>query len=249
MFNLLSIVGESRETPGKGHGSFAVAPIRAGTFVVCFGGTPMDFATFTTYPLERRSRSIQVDHDLVILGPPQREPGDSINHSCEPNLGLVAANRLVARRDVAAGEELTYDYSTSDSVAYDEFDCACSTPTCRGTVRGTDWSRPAIQIANRGWFSPYLARRIDGLRQARPLAKRDVELMLARVDDDPAGAVLDATRVATGLRHLSWQTARALLASVGVPVPAIVAHTRDGSCDDAVRWFNETRGRPLSDPT
>lgn len=246
MFNLLSIVGEPRETPGKGHGSFAVEPIRAGTFVVCFGGTPMDFATFASHPLEQRSRSIQVDHDLVILGPPRREPGDSINHSCEPNLGLIAANRLVARRDIAVGEELTYDYSTSDSIPYDEFDCACSTPSCRGIVRGTDWAQPEIQRSNHGWFSPYLARRIDGLRHARPLSKRDVEVLLAHVDEDPRGAVLTAVRVTTGLCHLSWQTARALLATVDVVVPTADALAADGSCDDAVRWFNETRGKPLS---
>lgn len=246
MFNLLSIVGESRETPGKGHGSFAVRPIPAGAFVVCFGGTPMDFATFATYPLEQRSRSIQIDHDLVILGPPQREPGDAINHSCEPNLGLIAANRLVARRDIAVGEELTYDYSTSDSVPYDEFACACSTPSCRGIVRGSDWAQPGIQRSNRGWFSPYLARRIEGLRHARPLTKRDVEVLLARVDDDPRGAVLSAVRVTTGLHHLSWQSARALLATVEVVVPAADVPSDEGSCDDAVRWFNETRGTPLS---
>ncbi|NDC45659.1 MAG: SET domain-containing protein, partial [Actinobacteria bacterium] len=219
MFNLLTNLADARETPGKGHGSFAVQPIPAGTFVVCFGGTPLSFDDFASHNADRRSRSIQVDHDLVILGPPEREPGDSINHSCDPNLGLVAANRLVARRDIAVGEELTYDYATSDSVPYDEFACACASPNCRGTVRGTDWAGSPIQTANMGWFSPYLARRIAGLQLARPLAKRDVEHMLATFDDDPEGSILRALRIATGLHHASWSTARAILKTVGVIVP------------------------------
>lgn len=246
MFNLLSISAEPRETPGKGHGSFAIRTIPRGEFVVCFGGTPLDLATFAKYTLERRSRSIQIDHDLIILGPPEREPGDSINHSCDPNLGLVAANRLVARRDIAIGEELTYDYATSDSAPYDEFDCACSSPSCRTTVRGSDWKRATIQELNAGWFSPYLARRIDGLTRARPLTKRDVEALMAGVDHDPGDAVLRAVRTATGLTNASWATARALLATVGIAMPSENDIEQPASLDDAVRWLNETRGRELS---
>ncbi|NBS27585.1 MAG: SET domain-containing protein [Actinobacteria bacterium] len=249
MFNLLTNLADARETPGKGHGSFAVQPIPAGTFVVCFGGTPLSFDDFASHNADRRSRSIQVDHDLVILGPPEREPGDSINHSCDPNLGLVAANRLIARRDIAVGEELTYDYATSDSVPYDEFVCACASPNCRGTVRGIDWARSPIQTANTGWFSPYLARRIAGLRLARPLAKRDVEHMLATFDDDPEGSILRALRITTGLHHASWSTARAILKTVGVIVPPESPESDASRFDDALRWFNETRGVSLSDPS
>jgi hypothetical protein len=249
MFNLLTNLAEARETPGKGHGSFAVRPIPTGTFVVCFGGTPLSFEEFSSHNADQRSRSIQVDHDLVILGPPEREPGDSINHSCDPNLGLVAANRLVARRDIAVGEELTYDYATSDSAPYDEFDCACASPTCRGTVRGTDWTRDAIQVANAGWFSPYLARRIARLKHARPLAKREVEQMLASFDDDPERSILHALRITTGLHHASWSTARAILRTVGVIVPPESPESDASRLDEALRWFNETRGVLLSDPT
>ena len=247
MFNHLTNAASASETPGKGHGSFAIEPIAAGTLVACFGGTPLPLEEFSTHLEERRSRSIQIDHDTFVLGPPAREPGDSINHSCEPNLGLVSATRLVARRDIAVGEELTYDYATSDSVPYDEFACACATHACRGVVRGTDWTNESIRRANDGWFSPYLARRIAGLRSARSLTKRDVENLLARVDDDPRDAVLSAVRIATGLRHLSWTSARAILSTLGVRVPTDT--TEASAYDEAIAWFNETRGSALSDPS
>ena len=247
MFNYLTTGAQARETPGKGHGSFAIQPIPAGSLVASFGGTPLPFSEFAAHDLDRRSRSIQVDHDTFVLGPPSREPGDSINHSCEPNLGLISATRLVARREIAVGEELTYDYATSDSVPYDEFDCACATPSCRGTIRGNDWSQTDFRLRNDGWFSPYLARRICGLATARSLTKRDAERLLARFDEDPRAAILSAVRTTTGLQHASWATARALLTTVDVTVPM---HPSDASSyDEALSWFNETRGTPLSDPS
>lgn len=241
MDNLLTHRAQSRETPGKGHGSFALEPIAANQFVVCFGGRPTTSSEFCTYPAERRSRSLQIDHGTFVVGPPMREPGDSINHSCEPNLGFVSATRLVARRDILAGEELTYDYATSDSAPYDEFDCACGTPHCRGRLSGRDWMRHDIQHKNAGWFSPYLARRVHALGSSRLLTKRDVEALMDAVEVDPIQALVDASRVATGLRHATWQTTRAILHNHFVEVD----ESNPGSIDSAVAWFNETRGRHL----
>ena len=62
-----------------------------------------------------------------------------INHSCSPNgavetdvdeNGQVTA-RIVALRDIAAGEEITYDYEFSVEHA---IPCHCASPTCRGLI-------------------------------------------------------------------------------------------------------------------
>ena len=75
----------------------------------------------------------------------------------------MGATVLVARRDIEPGEELTFDYATCDSSDYDEFECLCDEPTCRGVVTGLDWAKPELQAKYDGWFSPYLARRIAAL--------------------------------------------------------------------------------------
>ena len=64
-------------------------------------------------------------------------------------------------RDVAAGEELCFDYAMSDTNDYDEFVCACDSATCRRLVTGGDWKLPELQERYRGYFSAYIERRIS----------------------------------------------------------------------------------------
>jgi len=41
------------------------------------------------------------------------------NHSCEPNIGVQGQIVFVAIRDIAAGEELTHDWATTDDGNYE----------------------------------------------------------------------------------------------------------------------------------
>lgn len=150
---------ESRATPGRGEGLFAVAPIAAGEAVVEWTGRVMALAQWQRAPRRVRENSVQIGEDAYLV-PDELASGDHVNHSCEPNAGLRGDRTVVAMRDIAPGEEITYDYATSDGSAYDEFACRCGAASCRGRVSGDDWRRPELQSRYRGWFSPYLAARI-----------------------------------------------------------------------------------------
>ncbi|MBU6245934.1 MAG: SET domain-containing protein-lysine N-methyltransferase [Actinomycetales bacterium] len=165
-FNWLSPKAQARPAGGKGWGSFAIEPIGKGETVVAFGGWVVTRAVLSTLIEDRQHRSIQVDEDLYLVSSDTPEPGDMLNHSCEPNCGLVGGTLLVAMRDIAVGEEVTFDYAMCDASDYDEFACLCGEPTCRGTVTGSDWRDPVIQAKYMGWFSPYLMRRITALETA-----------------------------------------------------------------------------------
>lgn len=110
-------------------------------------------------------RVIQVDEELYLLTAEKKEPNDCFNHSCEPNLGFTGQIGLMAMRDIEAGEQLTFDYAMSDGGPYDEFDCQCGMPACRHRVTGNDWKRPELWVKYEGFFSSYLARRIEKLRK------------------------------------------------------------------------------------
>ena len=66
---------------------------------------------------------------------------------------------FAAMRNVAAGEELTIDYATTDDDD-SESPCACGAPACRKVLSGRDWQRPELQARYAGWFSSYLEARI-----------------------------------------------------------------------------------------
>ena len=63
-----------------------------------------------------------------------------INHSCAPNCRTEESGGRVfirAIRDIAANEELVYEYNLYDSDE-DNADCYCGAPQCRGTMF-SDW--------------------------------------------------------------------------------------------------------------
>jgi len=69
------------------------------------------------------------------------EPYVRFNHSCTPNCGFRKKAELFAIKDIKKGEELTYDYSTTEWT-YEKFgkykewamECHCNSRKCRGTV-------------------------------------------------------------------------------------------------------------------
>jgi SET domain-containing protein len=60
-----------------------------------------------------------------------------MNHCCNPNCETEEDENerifVVALRDIAAGEELTYEYNLYDSDDATQ-DCYCGAPNCRGTM-------------------------------------------------------------------------------------------------------------------
>lgn len=184
---------EVRWIPGKQrHGVFARQPIPAGTVLTVWGGRTMPAAEFLALAPERQRAGIQVEDDLFLVAPAS-EPAEHFNHSCTPNAAMSGQIVLVARRPIEAGEEVCMDYAMSDGIIYDEFECDCGTPTCRGRVTGQDWRRPELWARYPGGFSPFLQRRIDRLR-AEPVMPEPTPVPPPRVASRRRTGAARATR-------------------------------------------------------
>lgn len=144
---------------------YTIAPVEKGELISLWGGTIVAASQLDPSMPRFTQRVLQIDEDLYILTAEVKEPNDCFNHSCEPNLGFTGQIGLVALRDIEPGEELTFDYAMSDGGPYDEFECKCGQPTCRGKVTGNDWKLPELWLKYDGYFSTYLARRINNLRK------------------------------------------------------------------------------------
>ena len=92
--------------------------------------------------------------------------------SCWPNAGFRGQIFLVAMRDIAVGEEVTFDYamvvskSNGSSIEF-EMDCTCGEPACRGRITESDWQRQELRPMYRGYFSQYLEERIEAEENAK----------------------------------------------------------------------------------
>jgi hypothetical protein len=165
---------EARLHPEKGgYGVYAYQPVQAGELLAVWGGdviTRLELALLTPTALRH---TIQIEEDLYLAPTRAPEPADYVNHSCDPNAGLSGQIALIALRPIAPDEEICFDYATCDGSIYDEFECACNSPHCRGQVTANDWARPELWKRYAGHFSPYLQRRIDRLQaQIRLSARR-----------------------------------------------------------------------------
>jgi hypothetical protein len=67
-----------------------------------------------------------------------------LNHSCEPN-GYINTTETTFRalRDIAAGEEITFNYLTTESAMAVPFTCACGSGNCFGLIRGRNFLTPS----------------------------------------------------------------------------------------------------------
>lgn len=153
----------ARPSTIDGLGLFATARIAKGEAIGVLGGRVIDDVELRRIAQVRPKYNSAAIGDGLNLLLDDDEVIARGNHSCDSNLWMRDAVTLEARRDIAAGEEVTIDYGLQTSLVDWEMACNCGSPRCRKVVRGDDWMRPELQDRYRGHFSPFLNRRIEGM--------------------------------------------------------------------------------------
>ena len=128
-----------RPSPIHSVGVYTSTPIRKKTRVVEYDGERI-----TAEEADRRYNGVSRtylygldDGKTVIDG---HGMGAYLNHSCDPNCEVDEIKGRVwifAIRDIAAGEELLWDYNLYDDE--DPAPCHCGSPKCRGTMYSREW--------------------------------------------------------------------------------------------------------------
>lgn len=150
-----------------GEGVFAVASIARGEKLMEFGGEKIGRAETENGGYRECSVWLVADGTYLALpaGDPHESLDENLNHSCDANAWLTDEVTLVARRDIAAGEEITLDQGTwnFDEAEYtwDEAPCGCGSQSCRGRLTENDWKRTDVQRNYRGHLHPVVQGMID----------------------------------------------------------------------------------------
>jgi SET domain-containing protein len=145
--NAVPTLYEVRKSPVHGNGVFALGDIAAGECIIEYRGERISWDDATD---RAEARGGPINHTFyfsladgrVIDGGKRGNDARWINHACEPNCEAFEDEGKVyihAMRDIAAGEELNYNYA----LIYDErhtpalkrlFACRCGAPSCSGTM-------------------------------------------------------------------------------------------------------------------
>ncbi len=99
-----------------------------------------------------------------------------LNHSCDPNCGIQlnasGGHNFVAMRNMAMGEEATYDYAMRNfTIEHFPENCSCGQDICRGSITGWKDLPEARKNAYQGFAAPYLVemdRNAETDSQRRP---------------------------------------------------------------------------------
>lgn len=124
-----------------GMGLFADGPIPAGSLILPLAGRPFDRRD-PIHATPAGANLLQTGPTTYILLMP---PAVYANHSCDPNAGIRGNRNLVAIRDIAAGEEIRFDYSTTMDEEFWTLRCRCGALACRGVVTDFDQLPDALQ--------------------------------------------------------------------------------------------------------
>jgi len=130
--------------PHVGYGVFASQPIPMGTLV--FVQDPLDIViTPEQYQcLDDASRQAAEKYSYIDARGQRILSWDTakyVNHSCSPNTMSTGWGFEIAIRDIAAGEEITDEYSLFNLEW--EMDCCCGHESCRGRVTPHDAAQHA----------------------------------------------------------------------------------------------------------
>ena len=142
-----------QQSPIHGRGLYARRAIAAGTDIIQYIGEKISKEESSRRALEWEAKArkrgsglvyiFELDDEWDLDGRRGRNPARYINHSCDGNCEAINYEGeiwIVARKDIEAGEELTYDYGY-DMEHFLDHPCRCGTDNCIGyIVRQDQWA-------------------------------------------------------------------------------------------------------------
>ncbi len=138
-----------RKSSIHGRGVFALTFIPKGSRIIEYKGERItsdeaDARYAEEHETSSHTMLFSVDDEIVIDATRVGNSARWINHSCAPNCETTDEDQRIfieARRDIAPGEELTYDYNLildepHTPAVKRQHACLCGVRRCRGTILG-----------------------------------------------------------------------------------------------------------------
>jgi SET domain-containing protein len=127
---------EFRASPIHGTGGFAAQDIAASSRVIEYVGRKIDKQESRRQCQLHNPFIFYLDSDTDLDGQVEWNPARFLNHSCSPNCEAERIDGgiwIVAKRDIRAGEEITFNYGY-DLESFRDYPCRCGAPNCVGYI-------------------------------------------------------------------------------------------------------------------
>lgn len=138
-------------------GAFALIAMRdfvAGEYLFRVDGTKFPTPTFTSVQTGPDTH-IDVDPTSDLTRQMDIYPWRFTNHHCEPNVSMTHAE-CITLRNIHAGEEITFNYNTTERLMDEPFGCGCRAAVCAGQIGGYARTSPAEKARLAPFVASYL---------------------------------------------------------------------------------------------
>ncbi|MDP3027780.1 MAG: SET domain-containing methyltransferase [Nanoarchaeota archaeon] len=107
----------------------------------------------------RTRTSMQIDEEIHQECSDSNAIENFLNHSCSPN-GYIDFDDMTYRasRNIKKGEELTFNYLTTELELANKFQCQCGEKNCYGFVQGFRYLSLEQQKKLESFLSPFLKK-------------------------------------------------------------------------------------------
>jgi SET domain len=78
-----------------------------------------------------------------------------MNHGCDPTV-VVRGRGVVSLKPIEFGQEITFNYNTTEYDMVEPFSCRCGSARCAGLVRGFRYLPPGEREGLRPWLAGHL---------------------------------------------------------------------------------------------
>jgi SET domain-containing protein len=139
----------------QGKGVFAGKDFERGETIGSMHGRSVNFLTYEKL-YRRGNKRVSCDPFQIGLRAyiTLENRYNLINHSCDPNAAVQGVRTIVARKPIKKGEEITYDYSSTEWTPYDyppyytdgwPMNCRCGERKCRRVIACFPYLPRAVQ--------------------------------------------------------------------------------------------------------
>ena len=145
-----------RQSEIEGVGLVAIRLIPKGTIVWTLDENEPHYSLeeYLKLPPETQKYAYQFDDAYILC----TDNSQYMNHSCDPNIAAINDDVMVAARDILPGDEITYDYATTEinEALHPPWECHCGAADCRRIITAHDCLDPAFQAKYEGQLAEYV---------------------------------------------------------------------------------------------